>query len=181
MSFTEPDFTIGVEEEYLLVDLDSLDLAPAPEALMQECSNRLQGQFAPEYLNCQIEIGSRVCRTIGEARKDLHRLRSTVAEEAAKHNLAPIASSCHPFSDWRDQHQTDKERYNALRNDLGGGCAAHANMWPACTRWHTGCRSAHRPYEPGTLLPSTPARIELLIALLARGRYWISLLSLDCI
>ncbi|WP_435141654.1 carboxylate-amine ligase [Pseudopelagicola sp. nBUS_19] len=120
MSFTEPDFTIGVEEEYLLVDLDSLDLAPAPEALMQECSKRLQGQFAPEYLNCQIEIGSRVCRTVGEARKDLHRLRSTVAKEAAKHNLAPIASSCHPFSDWRDQHQTDKERYNALRNDLGG-------------------------------------------------------------
>ncbi|MEP2531015.1 carboxylate-amine ligase [Shimia sp.] len=116
----EPDFTIGVEEEYLLVDLDSFDLAPAPEALMEACSSRLQGQFAPEYLNCQIEIGSQVCKTVGQAREDLRKLRATVAEEAARFNLAPIAASCHPFSDWRDQHHTNKARYNALRDDLGG-------------------------------------------------------------
>ncbi len=120
MALKEPDFTIGVEEEYLLVDKDSFDLAPAPEGLMEACKARLENQVAPEYLNCQIEIGSRVCRTIGEAREDLRRLRSAVAEEAARFNLAPIAASCHPFSDWRDQHHTNKQRYNALRDDLGG-------------------------------------------------------------
>ncbi|MGX9350630.1 carboxylate-amine ligase [Shimia sp. W99] len=120
MALKEPDFTIGVEEEYLLVDKDSLDLAPAPQELMDACAARLQDQVAPEYLNCQIEIGSRVCKTVGEAREDLKRLRSAVAEEAARFNLAPIAASCHPFSDWRDQHHTDKERYNVLRDDLGG-------------------------------------------------------------
>ena len=115
-----PDFTIGIEEEYLLVDLDSLALANAPEGLMEACEADLKDQVSPEFLNCQIEIGSRVCRSVAEARDDLRRLRATVAREAARHNLAPIAASCHPFSDWRDQNHTRKERYDALRTDLAG-------------------------------------------------------------
>ncbi|WP_127111790.1 carboxylate-amine ligase [Shimia sediminis] len=120
MSLKEPDFTIGVEEEYLLVDKDSLDLAPAPEAMMDACMAELQSQVSPEFLNCQIEIGTTVCRTVADARDDLKRLRSTVARVASDYNLAPIAASCHPVSDWRDQHHTDKDRYNALRDDLAG-------------------------------------------------------------
>ncbi|SHI86789.1 carboxylate-amine ligase [Shimia gijangensis] len=120
MSLKEPSFTIGVEEEYLLVDKDSLDLAPAPDGLMDACKAELEGQVSPEFLSCQIEIGTGVCRTVGEAREDLKRLRSTVARVAGQYNLAPIAASCHPFSDWRDQHHTDKDRYNALRDDLAG-------------------------------------------------------------
>ena len=120
MSLKEPDFTIGIEEEYLLVDKDSLDLAPAPDALMTACKAELEGQVSPEFLNCQIEIGTTVCQTIGEAREDLKRLRSTVARVANQFNLAPIAASCHPFSDWRRQHHTDKDRYNNLRDDLAG-------------------------------------------------------------
>ena len=115
-----PDFTIGIEEEYLLVDLDSLALANAPEALMTACQQDLQDQVSPEFLNCQIEIGTCVCRTVAEAREDLKRLRSTVARHAKAHNLAPIAASCHPFSDWRSQTHTDKERYNHLQHDLAG-------------------------------------------------------------
>ncbi len=120
MAIDEPPFTIGVEEEYLLVDRESLELARAPDALMQACKADLQGQVSPEFLQCQIEVGSGVCRTIGEARDDLRRLRATVARHAADHGLAPIAASCHPFADWKDQHHTDRERYNALRKDLGG-------------------------------------------------------------
>ncbi len=117
---TEPEFTIGIEEEYLLVDRDSLALAEAPPELMEACQEEIQGQVAPEFLKCQIEIGTKVCRNVTEAREDLRRLRSCVSEQAAKHNLAPIAASCHPFSDWREQHHTDKERYNALHDDLAG-------------------------------------------------------------
>ncbi|SHG38391.1 carboxylate-amine ligase [Cognatishimia maritima] len=120
MPVKAPDFTIGIEEEYLLVDKDSFDLAPAPEALMEECKSELQDQVSPEFLDCQIEIGTRVCQNVGEAREDLKRLRSTVARVAGRYNLAPIASSCHPFSDWRDQRHTDKDRYNALSDVLGG-------------------------------------------------------------
>lgn len=116
----DPAFTIGIEEEYLLVDRDSLALAEAPEALMAACAAELQDQVAPEFLKCQIEIGTKVCATVAEAREDLRRLRSTVSREAAKHNLTPIAASCHPFADWREQHHTDKDRYNALSSDLAG-------------------------------------------------------------
>ncbi|MEM9130240.1 MAG: YbdK family carboxylate-amine ligase, partial [Pseudomonadota bacterium] len=120
MTRQDPNFTIGVEEEYLLVDRDSLALAEAPEALMDACAAELEGQVAPEFLKCQIEIGTKVCGTIADAREDLKRLRSCVAKHAGAHNLAPIAASCHPFSDWRDQAHTDKERYNTLSSDLGG-------------------------------------------------------------
>lgn len=116
----EPDFTMGVEEEYLLVDRDSLALAEAPQALMEACAAALEGQFSPEFLQCQVEIGTKVCANIGEAREELKRLRSTVAAEAAKHNLAPIAASCHPFSDWKDQRHTDRDRYHDLERALGG-------------------------------------------------------------
>ncbi|WP_373050404.1 carboxylate-amine ligase [Thalassovita aquimarina] len=120
MSIPKPDFTIGVEEEYLLVDLDTLDLATAPPELMERCGAELEGQFSPEFLDCQVEIGTRVCADIAEARDDLKRLRSTVARVAKDYNLAPIAASCHPFSDWRETHHTDKERYNTLSEDLAG-------------------------------------------------------------
>ena len=120
MPGTEPDFTIGIEEEYLLVDLDSCALAPAPPELMTRCAAELEGQFSPEFLECQVEIGSKVCASLAEARADLQRLRSTVARVAGEFNLAPIAASCHPFSDWRDQHHTRKDRYDTLREDLAG-------------------------------------------------------------
>lgn len=120
MTIAKPEFTIGIEEEYLLVDRDSLALAEAPAALMAACRSELEDQVSPEFLNCQIEIGSKVCRDVAEARDDLRRLRGTVARHAADHNLAPIAASCHPFSDWRLQTHTDKERYNILSDDLAG-------------------------------------------------------------
>ncbi len=116
----EPDFTIGIEEEYLLVDPETGELAEAPEALMDECREALEDQVSPEFLQCQIEVGTRVCATIGEAREDLRRLRACVAEVSTKHGLAPIAASCHPFSDWKDQHHTPKDRYDGLARDLGG-------------------------------------------------------------
>lgn len=120
MGIAEPEFTIGIEEEYLLVNRDSLALSPAPPELMERCAAALEGQFSPEFLECQVEIGSRVCATVTEAREDLRRLRSTVARIAADYNLAPIAASCHPSADWRKQHHTKKDRYNSLHQDLAG-------------------------------------------------------------
>ena len=119
MVMAEPEFTMGIEEEYLLVDRATLDLVAAPDALMEECRARLAGQVSPEFLQCQIEVGTRVCRSAGEARDDLKRLRLTIAEAAERHGLAPLAVSCHPFADWHSQHHTDKDRYNGLERDLG--------------------------------------------------------------
>ncbi len=120
MTAAQPSFTMGIEEEYLLVDRDSLSLAEAPPELMDACKAELQDQVTAEFLQCQIEVGTRVCGTIAEARDDLKRLRACVSGQAAKHNLSPIAVSCHPFADWKDQQHTDKERYSDLQHALGG-------------------------------------------------------------
>ncbi len=120
MAKTDPDFTIGVEEEYLLVDQVTLELARAPQDMMDACVAEMGDQVSPEFLQCQIEVGTKVCQTIGEARDDLKRLRSRISKQAADHGLVPIAASCHPFADWKDQHHTDKDRYNALQKDLAG-------------------------------------------------------------
>ncbi len=115
-----PAFSIGIEEEYLLVDRDTLALAEVPDGLMAACEAELGAQVSPEFLQCQIEVGTKVCANIGEARADLRRLRAGVAQAAGEFGLVPIAASSHPFSAWRDQHHTDKERYNELQRDLAG-------------------------------------------------------------
>ena len=117
---TSPSFTMGIEEEYLLVHVDTCELAEVPQALLDDCVAKLGSQVSREFLRCQVEIGTGVCTNIGEARQDLRRLRTTVAEIAGRYGLAPLAVSCHPTADWKDQSRTDKDRYNALEHDLAG-------------------------------------------------------------
>jgi len=119
MAISEPSFSIGIEEEYLLVDKETRDLAPEPPAaLLAKCEEALRGQVSPEFLRSQIEVGTRVCRSVQEARDELVHLRSTLGSIAGEFGLAPIASSTHPFAQWQSQHHTDKERYNAIARDL---------------------------------------------------------------
>jgi len=119
MTPPSPPFTIGIEEEYLLVDRKTRDLvSETPEAMITACESRIKDLVRPEFLRSQIEIGTRVCETIAQAREDLSWLRRTVAEEADRFGLAPIAASTHPFSEWQDQAHTDKERYHILARDL---------------------------------------------------------------
>jgi carboxylate-amine ligase len=119
MAIREPSFSIGIEEEYLLVNQDSRDLEPEPPAaLLTKCEEALKGQVSPEFLRSQIEVGTRVCNSMQEARDELVKLRSTVARIAGEFGLAPIAASTHPFAQWQSQQHTDKERYNVLAQDL---------------------------------------------------------------
>ena len=115
----EPSFTVGIEEEYLLVDAHTRDLIQeAPPEMLAECEALLEGQVTPEFLQCQIEVGTRVCATIGEARSDLARLRGTVSAVARSHGLRLIAASTHPFATWGEQKRTEKERYQTIERDL---------------------------------------------------------------
>ena len=119
MKQEEPPFTIGIEEEYLLVDLETRDLAvTVPEALMIECQRRLADQVSPEFLQSQIEVGTQVCGTVRQAGQELAGMRNCVAEVAGEHGLAPIAASTHPFAAWDRQKHTDKARYNTLARDM---------------------------------------------------------------
>ena len=115
----EPTFTLGIEEEYLLVDRASRDLASDPPAeMLSECQARLPERVKPEFLRAQIEVGTGVCETLPQARAELAELRRVVAEIAAHHNLAPIAAATHPFAQWLLQKTTDRERYIALARDF---------------------------------------------------------------
>jgi carboxylate-amine ligase len=109
-----PSFTLGIEEEYLLVDLETMDLAiDPPPSLLSECRERCQRdeQVSRELLRSQIEVGTRKCHSAEEARQDLTQLRRVVVEVANEHGLAPIASSTHPFALWAEQKQTPRDRY----------------------------------------------------------------------
>ena len=119
MPYPEPSFTIGIEEEYLLVDRETRQLAddPPPE-MLKECEDRLADLVRPEFLRSQIEVGTTVCQTMGEAGANLGWLRRNVAEVVSAYGLAPIAASTHPFSEWKEQHHTDKERYHMLARDM---------------------------------------------------------------
>ena len=120
MTVSEPSFTFGIEEEYHLVDLESRDLAPAPQALMHALESVLGRQVAPEFLRSQLEVGTEKGRDFGATRRELSRLRATIAAEAGRHGLAPIAASTHPFGRPRDLQTTAKHRYRTLARDLAG-------------------------------------------------------------
>jgi len=121
MPLKEPSFTIGIEEEYLLVDRETRALAsePPPE-MLEACENIVKDLVRPEFLKAQIEIGTTVCKTVPEAHDQLAHLRRSVAKVADDFNLAPIAASTHPFSAWTHQVHTDKERYNQLADQMQG-------------------------------------------------------------
>lgn len=117
----QPAFTIGIEEEYMLVDRDSRNLIrETPSSMMPQCEALLEGRVSPEFLQCQIEVGTNVCDTIAEAREELAHLRRTVAAVADKHGLALIAASTHPFAESDTLKHTPKARYDQLADDLQG-------------------------------------------------------------
>ena len=119
MLFAEPSFSIGVEEEYLLVDRATRDLVSDPsQAMLDECVAQLGTQVTPEFMRAQIEVGTKVCDSVAEVRRELNRLRRTVSEIAGRYGCAPIAASTHPFANWQSQKHTDKDRYNTLAEDM---------------------------------------------------------------
>jgi carboxylate-amine ligase len=115
----KPSFTLGIEEEYMLVHPETGDLVrEAPASLMPALREKLGDQVTPEFLQCQVEVGTRVCQNISEAREDLSHLRKNVAAVAADHGFGLIASSTHPFAEADQQMVTSRERYATLENDL---------------------------------------------------------------
>lgn len=135
MTKSEPEFTLGIEEEYLLVDRQTRSLVvDPPQSLLNECEAQAEGQVSSELLRSQIEVGTRVCSNISEAREDLARLRKIIIDTAGDHGLAPIASSTHPFSSWKEQKHTQKDRYEALTIEMQGAarrlviCGMHVHV-----------------------------------------------------
>jgi gamma-glutamyl:cysteine ligase YbdK (ATP-grasp superfamily) len=108
------NFTLGMEEEYLLVDPSTRELASdPPEALFKRCAKVLPQQVTHEFLRAQIEIGTPVCHSIDEARQHLGYLRSTVAEIATDYGLAIVAATRLVYS------RFDSQPLRLIRPELG--------------------------------------------------------------
>jgi glutamate---cysteine ligase / carboxylate-amine ligase len=121
VSSTEPPFTVGVQEEYLLVNLDSRDVDENPPApLLEECTRRSGGQLNPRFLRSQMEASTRACHSVAEARADLARLRALLVEVAGRFGCAPIAAATHPFAEVTRQITTEREQFFALANEMQG-------------------------------------------------------------
>lgn len=115
----KPDFTIGIEEEYMLVNLDTRELiTEVPDGFFEDCQAELGDQVTPEFLQCQIEIGTQICQTASQARAELRALRQVIINTAKQYDIGVIAASTHPFSSQEVVRHTDKPRYEQLADDL---------------------------------------------------------------
>jgi carboxylate-amine ligase len=121
MALREPPFTLGLEEEFLLVDRETRAVASDPPAeLFAALHDRTGGRIFPEFLRSQVEVATPVCHSVADARAALVELRRVLIEESARYGLAPIAAASHPFSLSSTQKRTDKERYVALLEEMQG-------------------------------------------------------------
>jgi carboxylate-amine ligase len=112
-------FTFGIEEEYFLVDAETM-LVPldVPAAFFEAAKAATDGRASTEFLQPQIEVISSPHASMADARAELRELRRTVAAVAADYGLAILAAGTHPTASWRDAQQTAKERYDTVMHDL---------------------------------------------------------------
>lgn len=127
--------TLGVEEEYMLVDPETREAAAnPPKEFMEVAKKKLGDSVTPEFLQCQVEIATPVCNSVSEAREHLTHMRLTLADIAKDFDLRLMAASTHPFTDWRQQKHTQGERYAKLDADLQGAirrmliCGTHVHI-----------------------------------------------------
>lgn len=113
-----PKLTLGIEEEYQIIDPETRRLSPGSEDLIREGTKTLGDQIKPEFMRSQVEVGTRPCQDIGEARQEVVRLRGEIARLAKEQGLAMAAASTHPISEWSDQKVTGADRYKQLEDDL---------------------------------------------------------------
>jgi YbdK family carboxylate-amine ligase len=131
-----PGATIGVEEEFHLVDPETFALAPSPALAAATLGHQLGERLHPEITTTQLETATGVCRTLAEVRAELTATRAQARAAAADAGVALLAASTHPFAGWREQVITPGERYLAMVDRWAGlaqrqdicGCHVHVGV-----------------------------------------------------
>ncbi|GAB3894649.1 carboxylate-amine ligase [Spirosoma agri] len=118
MSLPREAFTMGVEEEYQIIDPESRQLRSRAQSILRKAQATLGDQVTQELYLSQIEIGTSVCETIQQVRDELRHLRGQVIAAARSADSRIVAAGTHPFSHWQDQKLTPKERYIDLQTDF---------------------------------------------------------------
>ena len=117
--FNGPSFTIGVEEELMIMDARGLDLAQRIEDVLSALPDGLTGEVKPELMQSVLEVATEPCPDVGAAGRQLADLRAAVANVAEGLGLVIGASGTHPFAHWEDQAIVERERYKELVSELG--------------------------------------------------------------
>jgi len=114
-------YSVGIEEEYQLLDRLSCALAPRAETILGAFAGELiEPRIKPELVQSMIEVSTRIAGSVADATEDLVDLRERVCSVAAEHDLLIAAAGTHPFSRCDDQQVTERPRYMRLARRLGG-------------------------------------------------------------
>jgi carboxylate-amine ligase len=111
-------YTLGIEEEFQIVDPKSRELRSHVSEFLEEGKMILGEKIKPEMIQSMIEVGTGICANIHEARADISRLRCIISSLARDKGLEIVAASTHPFSHWQDQKIFDDERYRFLVEEI---------------------------------------------------------------
>jgi carboxylate-amine ligase len=114
----QEEYTIGIEEEFQLIDPDTRDLREGVTEMLDSGREVLGEQIKQEMFQTMVEVGTEICRTIDEARDQVLHLRRTVADLAQERGLRVVAAGTHPFAHWDDLAITVDERYIELEKLL---------------------------------------------------------------
>ena len=114
--FREPRYTVGVEEELMIVDGATLDLANEIHAILEDPP---PGQVKSELLQSVLEIATEPCPNVPAAGEELRTLRAGVRDHAATRGLLIGSSGTHPFARWEDQRIVRDDRYRGIVSSLG--------------------------------------------------------------
>ena len=132
-----PPLTLGIEEEYQIIDPETRNLSANVQKLLQQDEQRgKSADLRPEFLQSQVEIGSKVCQNVQEIRSELVRLRREVCAMARDNDLRIAAASSHPFATWEEQFISDGVRYKEMLDNMQGvarqllifGCHVHVGF-----------------------------------------------------
>jgi carboxylate-amine ligase len=122
-----PSFSLGIEEEYQTIDPETRDLrSHIATEMLAEGKVRLEERVKAEMHQSVIEVGTRVCRNIDDAREDIYDLRRNMIRLAEENGLVLVAGATHPFADWRNQEIYPDARYDKVVEDLQ--LVARANL-----------------------------------------------------
>jgi len=113
--FSGPSFTLGIEEELMILDAETLDLTNAIESLLEEAEH---GEIKPELMESVLEVATDPCSNTREAGEQLRSLRAQVRENAGRRNLTTGSAGTHPFAMWEDQRIVARPRYRDLVSAL---------------------------------------------------------------
>jgi glutamate---cysteine ligase / carboxylate-amine ligase len=111
-------FTIGIEEEYQIINPDSRDLESSADRIYEPAKKELGEQVKPEMHQCMLEVATNVCANTKELREDLFHLRHTMTATAKDQGLSIVAASTHPFANWAGQKITEHAHYVKLVEDM---------------------------------------------------------------